>query len=61
MLNRIAAGRTDLAFDHLNARHPPDSTDADGASLSARWACYDGAGQAANRLGRPLGPTAPRP
>ncbi len=63
MLNHIAAGRTDLAFDHLNAGHPPDPTNADGASLSDWCACDDGAGLAANRLGRPrpLGPTDPRP
>ena len=41
MLDRIAAGRTDLVFEYLSAGHPATTRDADGVSLLA-WCAYYG-------------------
>ena len=41
MLDRIAAGRTDLVFDHLAAGHPSDAADRNGVSLLS-WCAYYG-------------------
>ena len=41
MLERIAAGRTDLVFDALAAGHPPDAADAQGVPL-IQWCAYYG-------------------
>ncbi|MFN7943406.1 MAG: ankyrin repeat domain-containing protein [Thermoanaerobaculia bacterium] len=40
MLERIAAGRTDLVFDYLAAGHSPTSTDSAGLPLIAQCAYY---------------------
>jgi ankyrin repeat protein len=41
MLDRIAAGRTDLVFDYLTAGHGAGSADADGVTL-LQWCAYYG-------------------
>ena len=41
MLERIAAGRTDLVLDALAAGHPPDAADAQGVPL-IQWCAYYG-------------------
>jgi ankyrin repeat protein len=41
MLDRIAAGRTDLVFEYVGAGHPASSADGQGTSLIA-WAAYYG-------------------
>ncbi len=41
MFQRIANGRTDLVFDHLQEGHAPDACDAHGTSL-IRWCAYYG-------------------
>ena len=41
MLNRIAAGRTDLIFDYLAQGNPATATDANGVSL-IKWCDYYG-------------------
>lgn len=41
MIDRIADGRTDLVWDHLDAGHPPDAVDEGGVSL-LEWCAYYG-------------------
>ena len=41
MLDRIAAGRTDLVFEYVGAGHPASARDADDVSLLA-WCAYYG-------------------
>lgn len=41
VIRRIAAGRTDLVFDHITAGHVATATDPDGTSL-LQWCAYYG-------------------
>ena len=41
MIDRIANGRTDLVFDHVNTGHAATSTDKNGVSL-IKWCAYYG-------------------
>ena len=41
MLDRIAAGRTDLVFDYVGSGHPAHSKDTGGVPL-IRWCAYYG-------------------
>ena len=53
MLEKIAEGRTDLAFDYVKKGHPPSSKTSDGTSL-IRWCGYYGDVSAISGVDEPM-------